>query len=430
MTNGYESSFEAEGPRRRKVVARPASQIRREPVEWLIQGRVPLGMVTVLSGVGGRGKSTLTALWAAENPGVTLIATAEDSLGATVRPRLEAAEADLNRVRFVLVRTEDGIEDGIAIPDDVAQLEEIVVETGATLVVVDPLVAHLPGTIDSFKDQAVRRALAPLHRLAEAQGCAVVVIVHLNKAQGLAPLQRLSGSSAFGNAARSVLLLDRDPDDDENGLRRVLALVKSNVGPEQPSLLYEIEPIVLPESDGEPRVETARLALVGVSEHDGASLLALSSGDARTQLDEACDFLRVELGEGCAPAAEMLQRGRRLGHSEPTLRRAREKLGIETSKEGFEGHWKWCLPKASSTLTPSYMTPSQEPHSDADSRSFETPKASPSTTDAFERNGVTLIGDDDFLPHLFAALEAERITEAEFHEADRAHRLIVQRRSS
>jgi hypothetical protein len=138
---------------RRRVVAVPASAIRREAVEWLELGRVPLGMVTVLGGIGGLGKSTLTCLWAARNAGVTLIATAEDSPETTVRPRLEAAGADLDRVHFVLVRTPDGTEDGIAIPDDVSQLDELVTETTASLVVVDPLVAHLPGRVDAHRDQ-------------------------------------------------------------------------------------------------------------------------------------------------------------------------------------------------------------------------------------------------------------------------------------
>ena len=92
--SGYEK------PRRREVLARPASAVTREQIEYLIPGRVPFGMVTVLSGIGGLGKSTLTCQWAAENPGVSLIATAEDSLAATVRPRLEAAGADLERVRL------------------------------------------------------------------------------------------------------------------------------------------------------------------------------------------------------------------------------------------------------------------------------------------------------------------------------------------
>ena len=54
------------------------------------------------------------------------------------------------------------------------------------------------------RDVSVRRALAPLYRLAQARRCAVVVVVHLNKAQGLAPLMRLAGSGAFGNAATRI----------------------------------------------------------------------------------------------------------------------------------------------------------------------------------------------------------------------------------
>jgi RecA-family ATPase len=197
----------------RRAIATPAADVRRERVEWLSPGRVPLRMVTVLAGFGGLGKSQWTALLAAENPRFTLIATAEDSPAATVRPRLEAVGADLERVAFVSIQTDDGFEDGLTIPDDIDTLHELVAEHSANLLVVDPLVAHLPGDIDSHKDQSVRRALAPLYRLAEECGCAVVCVMHLNKAQGLAPLARLSGSGAFGNFARSVLLLDRDPDD-------------------------------------------------------------------------------------------------------------------------------------------------------------------------------------------------------------------------
>jgi hypothetical protein len=90
---------------------------------------------------------------------VTLIATAEDRTGATVRPRLEAVQADLKRARFIGVRQVDVSEERIAIPDDVGLLEQLVADLEARLVVIDPVVAHLPMKIDSHKDQRVRRAL-------------------------------------------------------------------------------------------------------------------------------------------------------------------------------------------------------------------------------------------------------------------------------
>jgi hypothetical protein len=308
-------------------------------------------MVTVVAGFGGLGKSQWTALLAAENDGVTLIATAEDSPSATVRPRLEAVNADLDRVAFVTIQTDDGLDDGLTIPDDVDSLDELVSEHDANLLIVDPLVAHLPGEIDSHKDQSVRRALAPLYRLAENRGCAVVCVMHLNKAQGLAPLARLSGSGAFGNFARSVLLLDRDPDDPDGelGVRRVLAHVKCNPAREASSLLYEIEPMLLAANDGQPEVETSRLRLIGESPHTGRALLTAASDEDRLAIDEATDFLLAELDGGNRhQAGDIFKAARQLGIADRTLKRARQKIGAETEKAGFGRGWEWWLPKGPS----------------------------------------------------------------------------------
>jgi hypothetical protein len=98
------SSVYAVGGSNRKLVSTPASEIEREQVEWLFPERVPLGMLTILAGVGGLGKGMWSCLLASQTPGVTLIATAEDHTGATVRPRLEAVEADLARARFIGIK--------------------------------------------------------------------------------------------------------------------------------------------------------------------------------------------------------------------------------------------------------------------------------------------------------------------------------------
>lgn len=359
-TSNHERPEEPERARRR-AVAQSASQVHRELVEWLEPGRVPLRMVTVLAGVGGLGKSQLSCLLAANNPGVTLIATAEDSPSTTVRPRLEAVEADLERVKFLSIKTAEGIEDGLAIPDDMDELERLVGELAARLVIVDPLVAHLPMHIDSHRDQSVRRALAPLYRLAEAQNCAVLALLHLNKATGLAPLMRLGGSGAFGNAARSVLLLDRDPDDPdgEEGNQRVLAHIKCNVAPLAPSLVYAIRPIVLPATESDPEVETSRLELIGESPHNGRTLLVSPSQEERSALDEAAEFLRAELGDGARrPAGDLFKEARKIGINDRTLRRARKTIGAETEKKGFggTGAWEWWLPKGTSeTGKPAFL---------------------------------------------------------------------------
>jgi putative DNA primase/helicase len=409
----------------RRAIAVPASHIHREQVEWLEPGRVPLRMVTVLAGIGGLGKSQLACLFAARNPGISLIATAEDSPSTTVRPRLEAVQANLERVRFVSIKTAEGIEDGIAIPDDMEELERLVAEVEARLVVVDPLVAHLPMHIDSHKDQSVRRALAPLYRLAEARNCAVLALLHLNKATGLAPLMRLGGSGAFGNAARSVLLLDRDPDDPdgEEGNRRVLAHIKCNVAPLAPSLVYSVEPVLLPATGSDPEVEISRLELIGESPHNGRALLAVASEEERSALDEAMDFLRTELAvDQRYPAGDIFKEARKLGITDRTLKRARKSIGAETEKAGFGRGWEWWLPKGpGETRKPAFL---QEGSGVQDT--------APSLASSREAGSghSPFPGDDDFLDYIAAVHLAGHITTGEALEREQTHKLVLRARAA
>ena len=114
----------------------------------------------------------------------------------------EAAAADNRRVTIPLVR--DGIETPFVLPGDAMKLRSVVSDRQVRLLVVDPLSAHLGANINSWKDDNVRRALAPLHAVAE-ESAAIVVVAHLNKGQTSEPLQRLGGSIGLA-AARSVLL--------------------------------------------------------------------------------------------------------------------------------------------------------------------------------------------------------------------------------
>jgi AAA domain len=421
LPEGYRTTFALEAPDARanghmprRAVAVAASQVHREQVEWLEPGRIPLRMVTVLAGIGGLGKSQFACLLAAANPGVTLIATAEDSPSTTVRPRLEAVEADLERVRFVSIKTAEGIDDGLSIPDDLEELKRLVAEVEARLVVVDPLVAHLPTNIDSHKDQSVRRALAPLYRLAESQNCAVLALLHLNKAQGLAPLMRLGGSGAFGNAARSVLLLDRDPDDPdgEEGNQRVLAHIKCNVAPLAASLVYAVRPIILPATESDPEVETSRLELIGESPHNGRALLSVASEEERSALDDATEFLLGELGDGQRhPAEDLFRAARKNGISDRTLQRARKTIGAETEKAGFGRGWEWWLPKAPSRVRKPALL-----HEGSSVREVA-PSVSPSTS--------LLPGDGDFLNWIATGHRDGWITTEEALEREQTHNLVI-----
>ena len=179
--------------------------------------------------------------------------SAEDSHGAVIKPRLIAAGADLSMINTVSIRR-DGYEDGLWIPDDVSTLRATAKKVGAKLIVIDPINAFLPETINSWSDQSVRRALRPLHEVAEECELSVVVVMHLNKSKDSNPHRRVGGSIGFEGAARSALIFGKNPEGiDPN--ERVLAQSKSNYGEYANSLRFMIDPREYMSSRG--RIETA-----------------------------------------------------------------------------------------------------------------------------------------------------------------------------
>jgi len=151
-------------------------EIADERAEWLWSPRVPLGAVTLLAGQPGLGKSQVSLYLAARltrgelacGPGAAIVATAEDHRAAVIRPRLRAAQADLDHVFDIRVSRLDDIggEDALLLPLDVRELEASIEETAAKLVVLDPLVSFLDGRVG-----LVERRLRPAGAGAARRGC-------------------------------------------------------------------------------------------------------------------------------------------------------------------------------------------------------------------------------------------------------------------
>ena len=195
---------QAQGGQRAPVDAMPfevvkMSDVKPEAIDWLWWGRIPRGMLTMLDGDPGLGKSTLICEIAAclstgrPLPGMSqpvqtsvLLVNTEDANGCTTRPRLDAAGADAERV----LTLKDPL---VALPDCVPRIEETVRAHGIGLIVFDPLMAVLSASIDSHRDQDVRRALALLAAMAERRKVAIVLVRHLNKAIGGPALYRGEG---------------------------------------------------------------------------------------------------------------------------------------------------------------------------------------------------------------------------------------------
>jgi hypothetical protein len=333
-----------------------ASSVRPEHVKWAWAGRIPLGAVSLIVGVPGLGKSTIACDLAARltrgelegdlegAPAAALIATAEDPIGPVVLPRLMAARANLELVYLVNVKR-DGVEGDLSLPNDLDRLRARIEEVHAKLLVIDPLVAHIPATLDSHRDQHVRRVLAPLRRVAEDLDIAIVCTLHLNKRETSDVLTKIGGSVGLGAAARSVLLLGEDPHDADS-TDRILAHAKSNVGPKAVSVRLRVEGRTVEVNDGD-RIKTSAIAWRGDATDVKAEDLIAPRDNAGDTAGEtkAVGILRDMLRAGPVPADEAERTLTAAGVKEGAWRRAKKLLDVTSIKTGFKEGWLWALPE-------------------------------------------------------------------------------------
>jgi hypothetical protein len=328
------------------------SELNPGAYSWLWPGRLALGKLAMLDGDPGLGKSLLALDLCARlstgrpmpdgspgpGPASALVLEAEDGEEDTVRPRLAALGADLDRV-FVARRGELG--ELPRFPGQLAALDAALREADARLLVLDPVVAFLePGVLTS-SDQSVRRALAPLAELAKQHRCAVILVRHLNKQSGGRALYRGSGSIGLLGACRSGWLVASDPRVPE---RRVLAQVKNNLAPRQPSLGFDLCP-----RPGAP----PELVWQGESPLTADELLGGNRpGPDRSPRDRAQAFLQAFLQAGPRPTREIWEAAQHEHFSKRTLQRASEELSIRSQWIHQDGvpRCYWLLPGQSAPL--------------------------------------------------------------------------------
>jgi hypothetical protein len=225
------------------------SSVAAEKVEWLWKPYLPLGKITLLDGWPGIGKSWLTCKLAAIltrgggfpngaafEPGNVLMFSAEDGLSDTLRPRLDACSADVDKV-IALNFLEKG---GLAVFDQkgLMRFEATIAEYEPLLVIVDPLFAFTGGSIDIHRANECREVSRVLAAIAARQRCNLLCVRHLNKSGGNgSPMKAGIGSIDWLAAARVGLLAGCDPDDDT---KRALTNYKNNLAPLGSSLGYSI----------------------------------------------------------------------------------------------------------------------------------------------------------------------------------------------
>lgn len=348
----------------------------REPLDWMWQGRILFGKLTMLDGDGGLGKSTIMLDLAARlsrghplpdgtkhPPCGTLLLMAEDGAGDTILPRLENAGADMNMIGLVQTITddEDGYERMPTIPDDLTQIENIIEAIDARFMVVDPILSYIGEGVNEYRDKEVRRAMMPIIAMAQRRGLALVCLRHVTKAIAGNAKHRGNASVAFTNLARSVLFAATDPDIPDSN---ILAQSKTNLGALTPSLRYRLVGC----ENG-----AARVTWEGVSAHTADSLNAQGgNAEERSELVDAEEFLRDALSGGPVLTTTVRKLARDAGVSEMTLRRAKASLRIKSKKARTQdGQWTWALPDEE---------PSDPDEPDEDTQNPVSPQMTPLST--------------------------------------------------
>lgn len=304
------------------------ADITPKPVDWLWYPYIPKGKVTILQGDPGEGKTTLALQLAAlvsrgvmwgntpeqvstRRPANVIYQTAEDGLDDTIKPRLLLAKADCSRIHAIC-------EQGTSLSLNDRRLSEAVEKLRPELIILDPLQAYLGANVDMHRANEIRPLMFHLTVLAENAGCAVLLIGHMNKQSGNKSLYRGLGSIDLTAAARSVLMMARDPQEPD---LRVLIHAKSSLAPEGKPRAFRLGQDALMVSEGE-------------YHGDLKALFEADSATSSTRVEDAVAFLQEALANGERPSKELLQEAEQRGLNRFLLNRARKKLNARSYKRG------------------------------------------------------------------------------------------------
>ena len=336
-----------------------ASEVTLEAIAWLWNGWLAAGKMHVFGGAPGTGKTTISMGLAAivttggrwpdgtrSIAGNVVIWSGEDDPADTLIPRLALSGADLSRVYFIADIREGNERRSFDPARDMEPLRRKLAEIGGVkLLIVDPIVSAIAG--DSHKNAEVRRGLQPLVDLAGSMRCALLGITHFSKGTGgRDPVERLTGSLAFGALARVVLVAAKHQEEGEDGRTvRLFCRAKSNIGPDDGGFEYDLHQAELKTHPG----IFASCVLWGESV-EGAARELLATADATGEdgeggtLADAKRFLADLLHDGPLPTKTIKADADGAGYSWATIRRAQKALGIEPVKEGMKAGWIWRIP--------------------------------------------------------------------------------------
>ena len=306
------------------------SSVNQRKVEWLWYPYIPYGKITILQGDPGEGKSTFMLNIAAlltrgdsmpdgypvNEPQQVVYQTAEDNIADTVKPRLMAANADCEKISYI-------IDDDCPLTFEDPRIEKVIEKTAAKLLIMEPLQAYLSQDSDILSAGRMRQQLKRIADLAAKYNCAVVIIGHMNKSRGGKNLYRGLGSIDITAIARSVLMITRDEIDTSC---RYMFPVKTSLAPEGSPIAFRLKPEQGIEWLGFTELNTVKQMNITVDKNKSALAERIIADVLKNQ-----DVL----------SKDVLGKLKLMGVSERTANKAKNKLSVKSYRKN--GVWYWHL---------------------------------------------------------------------------------------
>ena len=334
------------------------AEIRPSEDHWLWKPFFPYGELTDLIGEKTRGKTAVLVDIAArksagrpmpnfddeppepaEPPGRVLWLCHEERAGA-LRRRFALAGADLKLIRTVAHRLDH--EDVISgkVTELLAHIDRTVlaVHDDWALGVFEPITSFLVG-VKSSDDSAVReQVLRPLRDMARRHRMAVAFSIHMNKKEELSHLNRALNSVAFVNYPRSILFLNKDPED--KNIIRMVGAGNMNVPGYAPGFMVRR---VRVRRNGRPAGEVPKLTWEATTSSIDAEALMAGKPATAEKRDHAILWLSTLLARGPVAQHEVKVSAAAEGINWATVRRAKERLDVVSYKQG--NTWFWSFPQ-------------------------------------------------------------------------------------
>jgi hypothetical protein len=342
-----------------------ATDVKPEAVRWLWQERIPYGKITLLSGKPECGKTMAMIdlcarvsagrewpdgspnLW---GPKKVLLACSEDGLGDTIRPRLDAAGANLENISFITTVVEE-VRDGkgiklrrqLKLDTDLSLLRKTLTnDPELALVALDPATSFF-GDVNINVDKDVRPVMDTLAAICNAAGVSFVTVIHHNKRNDVDALQKILGASSLAGSVRAIWGFSEDQDKkDEYFMSRV----KGNLSKKKTGMKYTIE---------EKSVNGIEAPYIAWGEQHDQSANDLLTKERETigakrgggsQLATAKMLIPALLKDGPKRATELFEEAEKQGVSINTMYKAKSEIGgVLDVKRGITfddpGRYSW-----------------------------------------------------------------------------------------